>query len=106
MAGQALTSSPDDEIVRLIEIAVARLGITEVRFTGGEPLLRPGIVGIVERVAALEPRPQMSLTTNGIGLRRTAAALKTAGLGPGERLAQHPAPRCLQGPHPPRPPPG
>jgi cyclic pyranopterin phosphate synthase len=70
----------DDEIVRLIEIAVTRLGITEVRFTGGEPLLRPGIVGIVERVSALEPRPQMSLTTNGIGLRRTAAALKTAGL--------------------------
>jgi cyclic pyranopterin phosphate synthase len=70
----------DDEIVRLIGIAVTRLGITEVRFTGGEPLLRPGIVGIVERVAALEPRPQTSLTTNGIGLKRTAAALKTAGL--------------------------
>jgi cyclic pyranopterin phosphate synthase len=70
----------DDEIVRLIEIAVTRLGITEVRFTGGEPLLRPGIVGIVERCAALEPRPRMSLTTNGIGLARTAAALKAAGL--------------------------
>ena len=50
----------DDEIVRLIDIAVTSLGIEEVRFTGGEPLLRPGLVGIVERVAALEPRPQMS----------------------------------------------
>jgi GTP 3',8-cyclase len=70
----------DDEIVRLIRIAVTRLGITEVRFTGGEPLLRPGLVGIVDRVARLEPRPQMSLTTNGIGLGRTAAALKDAGL--------------------------
>ncbi|MFF2849144.1 GTP 3',8-cyclase MoaA [Streptomyces sp. NPDC058001] len=70
----------DDEIVRLIEIAVTRLGITEVRFTGGEPLLRPGIVGIVDRVARLTPRPQMSLTTNGIGLKRTAASLKAAGL--------------------------
>jgi cyclic pyranopterin phosphate synthase len=70
----------DDEIVRLIRIAVTRLGITEVRFTGGEPLLRPGLVGIVERVAALTPRPQMSLTTNGIGLGRTASALKAAGL--------------------------
>ncbi|MFJ4712592.1 GTP 3',8-cyclase MoaA [Streptomyces sp. NPDC088785] len=70
----------DDEIVRLVTIAVTHLGITEVRFTGGEPLLRPGLVGIVERVAALEPRPQMSLTTNGIGLKRTAAALKQAGL--------------------------
>jgi cyclic pyranopterin phosphate synthase len=70
----------DDEIVRLIDIAVRLLGIEEVRFTGGEPLLRPGLVGIVERVAALAPRPQMSLTTNGIGLRRTATALKAAGL--------------------------
>jgi GTP 3',8-cyclase len=70
----------DDETVRLIGIAVTRLGITEVRFTGGEPLLRPGLIGIVERCAALEPRPRMSLTTNGIGLKRTAAALKAAGL--------------------------
>ncbi|MFH8518739.1 GTP 3',8-cyclase MoaA [Streptomyces gelaticus] len=70
----------DDEIVRLIGIAVGRLGITEVRFTGGEPLLRPGLVSIVERCAALAPRPRMSLTTNGIGLGRTAAALEAAGL--------------------------
>jgi cyclic pyranopterin phosphate synthase len=70
----------DDEIVRLVRIAVTRLGITEVRFTGGEPLLRPGLVSIVERCAALEPRPQLSLTTNGIGLERTAGALRQAGL--------------------------
>ncbi|MGW2211414.1 GTP 3',8-cyclase MoaA [Streptomyces sp. NPDC001781] len=70
----------DDEIVRLVELAVTHLGIEEVRFTGGEPLLRPGLVGIVERVAALGPRPRTSITTNGIGLKRTAAALKQAGL--------------------------
>ncbi|MEU5976637.1 GTP 3',8-cyclase MoaA [Streptomyces sp. NPDC047315] len=70
----------DDEIVRLVRIAVTDLGITEVRFTGGEPLLRPGLVGIVERCAALDPRPQLSLTTNGIGLGRVAAALQSAGL--------------------------
>ncbi|MFE7115147.1 GTP 3',8-cyclase MoaA [Streptomyces sp. NPDC057654] len=70
----------DDEIVRLISIAVTELGITDVRFTGGEPLLRPGLVSIVDRVAALEPRPKMSLTTNGIGLQRTARALADAGL--------------------------
>jgi cyclic pyranopterin phosphate synthase len=70
----------DDEIVRMVRIAVTDLGVTDVRFTGGEPLLRPGIVGIIERCAALEPRPRMSLTTNGIGLRRTAAALREAGL--------------------------
>ncbi|MFD7611770.1 GTP 3',8-cyclase MoaA [Streptomyces sp. NPDC059828] len=70
----------DDEIVRLIRIAVTGLGVTEVRFTGGEPLLRPGLVGIVQRCAELAHRPKMSLTTNGIGLRRTASALKEAGL--------------------------
>jgi cyclic pyranopterin phosphate synthase len=70
----------DDEIVRLIRIAVTDLGVRDVRFTGGEPLLRPGLVGILERCAALEPRPKLSLTTNGIGLRRTATALRAAGL--------------------------
>ncbi|MEU7351485.1 GTP 3',8-cyclase MoaA [Streptomyces albidoflavus] len=70
----------DEEIVRLVRVAVTALGVTEVRFTGGEPLLRPGLVGIVQECAALEPRPQLSLTTNGIGLGRTAAALKEAGL--------------------------
>ena len=69
----------DDEVVRLVRIAVG-LGVTEVRFTGGEPLVRRGLVGIVERVAALTPRPRMSLTTNGIGLARTAPALHRAGL--------------------------
>ncbi|GEC09986.1 hypothetical protein SSP24_76410 [Streptomyces spinoverrucosus] len=70
----------DDEVVRLVRIAVTRLGVEEVRFTGGEPLLRPGLVGIVERCAALAPRPRLSLTTNGIGPERTAEALERAGL--------------------------
>ena len=51
-----------------------------MRFTGGEPLLRRGLPGIVERVAALDPRPETSLTTNGIGLDRLAEPLQTAGL--------------------------
>jgi cyclic pyranopterin phosphate synthase len=70
----------DDELVRLVGLAVTRLGITEVRFTGGEPLLRRGLAGIIERVAALTPRPEISLTTNGIGLDRLAAPLHAAGL--------------------------
>jgi GTP 3',8-cyclase len=70
----------DAEIVRLIGIAVTRLGITEVRFTGGEPLLRRGLPGIIEQVARLRPRPEMSLTTNGIGLERLAQPLRAAGL--------------------------
>jgi cyclic pyranopterin phosphate synthase len=70
----------DDEIVRLCRVAVERLGIDEIRFTGGEPLIRRGFVGIVERVAALEPRPTLSVTTNGIGLERLAGPLAAAGL--------------------------
>jgi cyclic pyranopterin phosphate synthase len=70
----------DDEVVRLVRIGVERLGIREVRFTGGEPLLRRGLTGIVSRAAALRPRPELSLTTNGIGLARTAGALRDAGL--------------------------
>jgi cyclic pyranopterin phosphate synthase len=70
----------DDEVVRLAGVAVGRLGVTEVRFTGGEPLLRRGLPGIVARVAALRPRPEISLTTNGIGLNRLAEPLHQAGL--------------------------
>jgi GTP 3',8-cyclase len=70
----------DDEVVRLIRVGVERLGIREVRFTGGEPLLRRGLAGIVERTAALRPRPEISLTTNAIGLARMAGSLKAAGL--------------------------
>ncbi|MFG1880813.1 GTP 3',8-cyclase MoaA [Micromonospora sp. NPDC049102] len=70
----------DEEIVRLVRVAVEQLGVTEVRFTGGEPLIRPGLLGIVAAVAALDPRPRISLTTNGIGLDRLAPALRTAGL--------------------------
>jgi GTP 3',8-cyclase len=70
----------DDELTRLIRLAVTRLGITEVRFTGGEPLLRRGLAGIVARVAALRPRPEISLTTNGIGLDRLVPGLHAAGL--------------------------
>jgi cyclic pyranopterin phosphate synthase len=69
----------DDEVVRLVTVAVSQ-GVTEVRFTGGEPLLRRGLPGIVERVAALSPRPRTSLTTNGIGLARIAGSLAGAGL--------------------------
>ena len=70
----------DDEVVRLARIGVQHLGITEIRFTGGEPLLRRGLPGIVARTAELRPRPEISLTTNGIGLARLAGALRAAGL--------------------------
>src|SRR3954453_18160398 len=66
--------------MRLITIAVERLGVREVRFTGGEPLLRRGLSDIVRRTTALMPRPETSITTNALGLTRTAAALAAAGL--------------------------
>jgi cyclic pyranopterin phosphate synthase len=69
-----------EEIIRLVGIGVERLGITEVRFTGGEPLLRRELVEIVTATAAFGPRPQISLTTNGIGLARLAGPLAEAGL--------------------------
>jgi cyclic pyranopterin phosphate synthase len=59
---------------------VETLGIREVRFTGGEPLLRRDLASIIAATAALSPRPEISLTTNGIGLDRRAAALREAGL--------------------------
>jgi cyclic pyranopterin phosphate synthase len=71
----------DDEIVRLVAIATERLGITEVRLTGGEPLVRRGLPGLVARLADLPLAPELSLTTNGIGLARCATALREAGLG-------------------------
>src|SRR3954471_11745226 len=70
----------DDEVVRLVSLAVRELGITAVRLTGGEPLLRRGLVDIVGRLAALEPRPKLALTTNGIGLAKVARDLAAAGL--------------------------
>jgi cyclic pyranopterin phosphate synthase len=70
----------DDEVVRLITVAVEHLGVHEVRFTGGEPLLRRGLSDIVRRTSQLRPRPETSITTNALGLTRTAAALAEAGL--------------------------
>jgi len=74
----------DAEIVRLITVAVQQLGVEEVRFTGGEPLLRRGLEGILAATTALRTAsgrvPETALTTNGLGLERRAAGLKAAGL--------------------------
>jgi cyclic pyranopterin phosphate synthase len=78
---QALT---DVEVIRLITIAVERLGVDEVRFTGGEPLLRRGLEKIVEATGQLRTAtgsaPITALTTNGIGLAKRASGLREAGL--------------------------
>jgi cyclic pyranopterin phosphate synthase len=69
-----------DELTRLLHLAVTRLGITSVRFTGGEPLLYKGLEDVVAATRSLRPRPEIALTTNGVGLSRRADALAAAGL--------------------------
>lgn len=74
----------DAEINRLVALAVTRFGVTSVRFTGGEPLLRRSLEQIVAATAALRHpdggRLDISITTNALGLRGRAQALADAGL--------------------------
>lgn len=74
-SADALTSS---EIVRVARVFLA-IGVTKIRLTGGEPLLRRDLDDIVAGLAAL-PVSDLALTTNGALLSHRAAALKTAGL--------------------------
>ena len=67
------------EIRDVVSVAT-ELGITEVRLTGGEPLLRKDLTEIITHIAAVNVRPEISLTTNGIGLAKIAANLKDVGL--------------------------
>jgi cyclic pyranopterin phosphate synthase len=68
-----------DEIERLARIAI-RLGVDEVRLTGGEPTLRPGLPELVARLSAIDGLNSLSLTTNGYLLRSQAGPLAEAGL--------------------------
>ena len=69
-----------DELLRLVRVAVDN-GVTTVRLTGGEPLLRPDIVAIVAAIRAMPGAPDVALTTNGLRLPGLAAPLADAGLG-------------------------
>ena len=68
-----------DQIETLARVA-ARLGATKLRITGGEPLLRRDLAGLVERLARIEGLDDLAMTTNGALLARHAAALRLAGL--------------------------
>ena len=72
------------ELTRLGRIAVERLGVERIRLTGGEPLLRRDLEEIVEALSALRTsagaKPDIALTTNGLGLEKRAAGLRAAGL--------------------------
>lgn len=69
----------NDEIAAVVRAAAA-LGVRKVRLTGGEPLLRDGIVALTESLAAIPGVRDLSLTTNGLHLEQMAAGLAAAGL--------------------------
>lgn len=69
----------DGEIELLVRV-FAGLGVHKVRLTGGEPLLRPGFVELVSRIASVEGITDLALTTNAVLLPRHSQALKDAGL--------------------------
>ncbi|MGL3807922.1 GTP 3',8-cyclase MoaA [Paeniglutamicibacter sp. R2-26] len=69
-----------EEITRIVRIGVRDLGIRELRLTGGEPLVRVDLAQIIAAVRTEFPELPVSLTTNGVGLAKKAAALAEAGL--------------------------
>jgi len=68
-----------DEIERLARVFV-RVGVRKIRLTGGEPLVRSGLEGLVGKLSALPELTELALSTNGLLLRQQAAALYKAGL--------------------------
>lgn len=68
-----------EEISRIAEI-MASLGVDKIRLTGGEPLVRKGVLGLVKRLSRIEGINDIAMTTNGILLKEYAAGLKAAGL--------------------------
>jgi cyclic pyranopterin phosphate synthase len=68
-----------DEIERVARLFVG-LGVEEMKLTGGEPTVRPDLVDIVGRLRAIDPRLDLSITTNGQRLADLASPLRTAGL--------------------------
>jgi len=68
-----------EEILRIVRVFASE-GISKVRLTGGEPLIRKGIVDFISRLSKIEEIKDLSLTTNGILLKEFAHDLKQAGL--------------------------
>jgi cyclic pyranopterin phosphate synthase len=68
-----------EEILRIVRVFSGE-GISKVRLTGGEPLVRKGIVDFIYRLSQIEGIKDLSLTTNGMLLKEFAQDLKQAGL--------------------------
>ena len=69
----------DDELLRLVQL-FARLGFDKFRLTGGEPTVRLGVVNLVRQIAAVPGVNYLSMTTNGVLLKKLVRPLKAAGL--------------------------
>ncbi len=85
MPPQGIAWRPHEEILRYEEIetvvrAGAELGISKIRLTGGEPLVRPGVIDLVRMLARVPGVDDLTMTTNGILLARYADELAAAGL--------------------------
>ena len=72
-----------EELVEITQAAVD-CGVRKVRLTGGEPLVRRGILDICRGISAISEVEELCLTTNGRRLPQMAAALRAAGVGPRE----------------------
>jgi cyclic pyranopterin phosphate synthase len=70
----------DDELERLVGL-FARLGVSDVRITGGEPLVRPGLPGLIRRIRAIDGVGEITITSNGVLLAGAIDELVAAGLG-------------------------
>jgi cyclic pyranopterin phosphate synthase len=69
----------DDELERVVRV-FARMGVTELRITGGEPLVRPGLPGLIGRLRRVEGIREIAMTTNGVLIAGAIDALVDAGL--------------------------
>ena len=66
-----------EEILRIVRIGVG-LGVTKVRVTGGEPLVRKGVIGFLESLAGISGISELTLTTNGVFLEDHAERIRAA----------------------------
>ncbi|CAB1250052.1 GTP 3',8-cyclase MoaA [Clostridium sp. MT-14] len=85
MPEKGITKIQHDQILRLEEIyklakIFVSLGIKKIRITGGEPLIRKGIINLIENIGKLNKIKDFAMTTNGILLKKYAGNLKNAGL--------------------------
>src|SRR5690606_11137353 len=82
---EEMTFLPRDQILSLEELywvarAFTELGVRKIRLTGGEPLVRRGVLGLIERLGRLSGLDELVMTTNGSQLDKHAGALRQAGV--------------------------